>query len=107
MRAPFAERVKALRSRRGLTCAALAHRIGVSRPTLWAWETGRGHPRAENIKALAEALAVSDEYLKYGTEPEARETESGNVQSVIAEAKIRIAKLAGVEPDQVSIVIQY
>ena len=106
MREPFAERVRSLRTRRGLTCAALAQRIGVSRPTLWAWETGKGHPRAENINALAEALAVSAEFLRNGAQPQI-EAQKDDLQSSIVEAKTRIAKLAGVNPEDVTIVIKY
>lgn len=111
----ISQRVEGLRSRRGLTRAALAHLIGVSRPTLWAWETGRGQPRDKNIEALAEALAVSAEFLKYGVslvgDDTAVETAGGGdgnaLRSYIADAKTKIATLAGVSVDQVTIRVEY
>lgn len=108
----FAERIALLRERRGLTRAALAHLIGVSRPTLWAWETGKGQPRAENFAALADALAVSAEFLRFGA---ALANEPGRpplskdqtLQAYIAEAKQEIAGLAGVDAAKVTILIEY
>lgn len=101
---PIAERIRALRAHRGLTAVALAQKIGVSRPTLWAWETGKGLPRTENLAALAEALGVSVELLKSG---EDRSLVEQGLQGYIAEAKARISKLAGVPPEQISVIIEY
>lgn len=106
------ERIRALRERCGLTRTALANRTGISRPTLWTWETGKGQPREENLVALAEALAVSAEFLRYGETVSKRDRQEEQapeftLQTYIAEAKRNIALLAGVSPDDVSINIEY
>jgi transcriptional regulator with XRE-family HTH domain len=108
----LSERIKALRERCGLTRTALANRTGISRPTLWTWETGKGCPREENLVALAEALAVSAEFLRYGeavSKDEAQESPGPEftLQSYISEAKRNIALLAGVRYENVSINIEY
>lgn len=112
MSGTLADRVTALRSRRGLTRAALAHLIGVSRPTLWAWETGKGQPRAQNLEALAEALAVSAEFIRFGAavSEEIDSLTDGqelSIQLYIAHVKKIIAGMADVSVDKVSISIEY
>lgn len=53
------ELVAAIRQRTGLTQESLARRLGVSFPTVNAWERGRAHPRSENLAHLEEmALEV-------------------------------------------------
>ena len=50
--------VRRLRAERGLTAAELCLRSGVAKATLSAIEAGRGNPRLETLRDLAEALAV-------------------------------------------------
>src|ERR1700712_1358254 len=40
----FEVRLQRLRKERGLTLGQLAARLGVSKPTVWAWEHGRARP---------------------------------------------------------------
>ncbi|MDI3316572.1 MAG: PD-(D/E)XK nuclease family protein [Bacillota bacterium] len=47
-----------LRSRRGLSVAALATRAGIPAPTIRAWESGRRRPSANALLRVAEVLAV-------------------------------------------------
>lgn len=42
-----------LREQSGFSQAAVARKIGVSKPTYWAWEKGNAKPKAESIKKLA------------------------------------------------------
>ncbi len=46
------ELVSAIRERAGLTQEALARELGVSFPTVNAWERGRSCPRADHLEAL-------------------------------------------------------
>ncbi len=48
------ELVSAIRERAGLTQEALARELGVSFPTVNAWERGRSCPRADHLEALHE-----------------------------------------------------
>lgn len=59
----FSARLKALRSERGLTQAALSERSGVNRVTITRIEAGEQLPRYQTILALADALEVSIERL--------------------------------------------
>lgn len=61
----FGEKVKDLRTRNGLSQEALAEMTGVTMRTVRNWETGGKYPRSRELYAkLAEALGVSEEYLR-------------------------------------------
>lgn len=64
----FAERLKALRKKVGLTQEELAHLVNVSLKTFHRWEKSERQPRLEEIKRLAEALHVSEDELLNGTQ---------------------------------------
>ncbi len=55
---PLSVRLRTLREAQGLSLAALSRRAGISKPSIWAWETGKTVPRARSIDALARALGV-------------------------------------------------
>lgn len=45
--------------RAGLSATELARRTGVSRPTLWSWETGKSRSSPDNLLKLKDALAIT------------------------------------------------
>lgn len=57
------EKIKAARTKAGLSQEQLAQKLGVSRSAVAKWETGKGIPDIENLKALAQLLNVSVDYL--------------------------------------------
>ncbi|MEU6522102.1 helix-turn-helix domain-containing protein [Streptomyces sp. NPDC046924] len=56
---PSPEERRRLRESRSLTQAQLAKRIGVSRETVRAWESGRGTPRGRKREAYAKLLTAT------------------------------------------------
>lgn len=60
------ERLHRLRKLRGLTQGELAAQLGVSKPTVWAWEQGRARPIEERLEAIADALGVNVSDLRPG-----------------------------------------
>lgn len=54
----FGLRLQRLRKARRLTQAQVASAVGVSKPTVWAWEQGRARPVEARLDALAEVLGV-------------------------------------------------
>ncbi|EIZ81073.1 XRE family transcriptional regulator [Novosphingobium sp. Rr 2-17] len=60
------ERLHRLRKLRGLTQGELASRLGVSKPTVWAWEQDRARPIEDRMEAIAEALEVTAAELRPG-----------------------------------------
>ena len=62
----FGEKLKALRTERGLTQEQLAARLYVSRTAVSKWETGGGSPNRDSLQAVARLFDVSvDDLLVY------------------------------------------
>ena len=86
----FAERLKRLRRRSGLSQEQLAERIDVSRQVVTKWENSEGIPKISNLIALSDCFGVSvDELL--GRDPaENRRFQSeisGEIRKLTAELK--------------------
>ena len=60
----FNEKLQELRKRRGLTQEELARALYVSRTAVSKWESGRGYPNMESLKAIARFFSLTvDELL--------------------------------------------
>ena len=60
----FNEKLQELRKQKGLTQEELAQLLYVSRTAISKWESGRGYPNIESLKALAKVFSVTvDELL--------------------------------------------
>ncbi len=57
------EKIKEARTKAGLSQEQLAQKLRVSRSAVAKWETGKGLPDVENLKALSQLLHVSVDYL--------------------------------------------
>ena len=64
----FNEKLQELRKRKGLTQEQLAESIYVSRTAVSKWESGRGYPSIESLKAIAKLFSVSIDELLSGEE---------------------------------------
>ena len=63
MSSTFAERLKALRKKQGITQEMLAEILGIHVATVRRWELSQRQPRMDEIKKLAQALNVTDDEL--------------------------------------------
>ena len=60
----FHEKLQELRKQKGLTQEELAARLYVSRTAISKWESGRGYPNLDSLKAIAKFFSVTlDELL--------------------------------------------
>ena len=60
----FNEKLQELRKQKGLTQEELAEKLYVSRTAISKWESGRGYPNIESLKAIARFFSVTvDELL--------------------------------------------
>ena len=75
----------------------IAARLGVSKPTVWAWEHGKSRPVERRLSALAEALGVT---------PAGLEPAVTGPPEEIERSRLRIAQAYGVEPMRVRIMIE-
>lgn len=63
----FKEKLQELRKEKGLTQEELAAHLYVSRAAISKWESGRGYPNLDSLKAMAEFFSISiDELLSGG-----------------------------------------
>lgn len=90
----FNEKLQELRKNKGLTQEELAQRLYVSRTAVSKWESGRGYPNIESLKAIAHFFSVSlddllstDEALVIASE-EKKSTENRLRDTVMALADI-------------------
>ncbi len=63
MQTKFCERLKELRTEKGVGQVELAARIGVSKGIISLWENGLREPTMSNIIALSQYFGVSADYL--------------------------------------------
>ncbi|GAA4771374.1 helix-turn-helix domain-containing protein [Novosphingobium ginsenosidimutans] len=92
-------RLAAARHARGMTLGQVASTLGVSRPTVWAWEQDRARPAPHRLGLLAACLGVEETALT-GTEP------NNQVTQLVEEARVKIAAAAGTLPTRVRILIE-
>ncbi len=63
----FNEKLQELRKQKGLTQEELAEKLYVSRTAISKWESGRGYPNIESLRAIAKFFSVTvDELLSSG-----------------------------------------
>lgn len=93
-------RLNRLRREAGLTLADVATRLGVSKPTVWAWEKGKARPLPERIPAIAEALGATADDL---AEISGAQTD---LAALIEDCRLRIAQACSTSPDAVRILIE-
>jgi transcriptional regulator with XRE-family HTH domain len=59
----FGERLRELRTEKGLSAKALGERIGVSNYSIIAWENNKHEITGENLAKLAKFFNVTSDYL--------------------------------------------
>ena len=77
----FNEKLQNLRRRSGMTQEQLANKLYVSRTAVSKWESGRGYPNIESLRAIAKVFSVTldellstDEVLELAKEQEKERT---------------------------------
>lgn len=95
----FGIRLQRLRKQQGLTLAQIADALGVSKPTVWAWEKGRTRPVESRLEALARALGVDDLELRTGHD-------ASGIQELLRRSRDEIAQAVGASPENVRIMIE-
>ena len=64
----FHEKLQELRKKKGITQEELAELLFVSRTAVSKWETGRGYPNIDSLKAIAGFYKVTIDELLSGEE---------------------------------------
>jgi len=95
----FGKRLEQLRKGRRLTLADVARELGVSKPTVWAWEKGKARPLEDRLPAIAAALGVDAAELADGSS-------NGVAKDVIDASRENIARVFGLSPAKVRIMVE-
>lgn len=95
----FAARLERLRRMRGLSLAQIGRELGVSKPTVWAWEQGKAHPTPNRIEPLARLLEVDPSELLTGRDSDA-------LRNVLTQAREQVAAAFGTRTENVRIMIE-
>ena len=95
-------RINRLRREAGLTLADVAAALGVSKPTVWAWEKGKARPLPERIGAIAAALGVAPDVL--AETPGAAAPTA--ISAIVEDCRTRIAEACSTPRHAVRIVIE-
>lgn len=64
----FNEKLQELRKQKGLTQEELAESLYVSRTAISKWESGRGYPNIDSLKAIAKFFSITVDELLSGDE---------------------------------------
>lgn len=64
----FCEKLQELRKQKGLTQEELADALFVSRTAISKWESGRGYPNIDSLKAIAKFFGITIDELLSGAE---------------------------------------
>ena len=96
---PLGVRLNRLRRERSLTLAQVASALGVSKPTVWAWEKGKARPLPERIEAIAQVLGVKPEEL-------VETGQGGEAATLVEDCRLRIATAYGTQPQNIRIMIE-
>lgn len=109
----FASRLTLARKEKGLTQKILAEKIGIHVTNIIKYEKSKATPRANVVNKLAEVLDMDHKYLLNGLSNEKDKTfteEDVQVESlsdIIEEARKKIAKIAKVSADKVTIQVSF
>ena len=97
--ATMGKQLEQLRKKRGMTLADVAGQLGVSKPTVWAWEKGKARPVESRLPDIAKALDISEQELAAMAVPPA-------VNDLLETSKRKIADAFGTVPEKVRVMIE-
>jgi len=97
--------IRAARKRKGWSLDQLAEALGVSKTSVWGWETDKARPRASRLTELAELLDLPADRILNGSGA----AENGPVEgrTLIEECQARIAEAFRVNPADVEIRVSF
>jgi transcriptional regulator with XRE-family HTH domain len=107
--------LSALRLEAELTLGQVASAVGVSKPSVWAWENGRSKPTREKWDALARVLGVVPQVLiSAAKEEKALQTaalaglrvDGPDRAEMLSAGREMIARAYGVNPSAVKIMVE-
>ena len=88
-----------MRKDKGLTLATVAQQLGVSKPSVWAWEQGRARPTSERLARIAAFYGLGETGLASGRDHDV-------LSEALALARQQVADAFSVDVTKVRIMIE-
>lgn len=106
--------LRLLRCEAGLTLDQVASAVGVKKPSVWAWETGRNNPTREKWHVIANVLGVAPQVLAHAAKAEGRnkaalsrlQVDEVDRAAMLTAGREMIANAYGVTPSAVRITLE-
>ena len=86
----FGDQLSKARKEKDLTQEELAEKLNLSRQTILRWEKNQVFPDISNLKAVAQVLDVSFDYLLSEEKPERASTAEMNLLEVLVGKEVRL-----------------
>lgn len=86
----FGDQLSKARKNKDLTQEELAERLNLSRQTILRWEKNQVFPDISNLKAVAQVLDVSFDYLLGEDKPEKPPVTEMNLQDILVGKKVQL-----------------
>ena len=90
MKMTFGDQLSKARKEKELTQEELAEKLNLSRQTILRWEKNQVFPDISNLKAVAQVLDVSFDYLLGEEKPERAPTAEMNLLEVLVDKQVRL-----------------
>lgn len=87
----FGERLAKARKEKEFTQEELAERLNLSRQTILRWEKNQVFPDISNLKAAAQILDVSFDYLLKENNSEKPTTKASNLLNILIDKQVQLA----------------
>lgn len=87
----FGERLAKARKEKEFTQEELAERLNLSRQTILRWEKNQVFPDISNLKAAAQILDVSFDYLLKENSREKPTTKASNLLNILIDKQVQLA----------------
>lgn len=97
----FADRLKQLRIKKGLTQVEFAKKFNISSGTIAMWETGKRTPDVETLKKIANFFDVTLDYLLFDN----LETDNSKIDNVYL-SLAKEAQNEGIDPRDIKLAIE-
>lgn len=86
----FGDQLSKARKNKDLTQEELAERLNLSRQTILRWEKDQVFPDISNLKAVAQVLDISFDYLLGEDKPEKPPVTEMNLQDILVGKKVQL-----------------
>ena len=86
----FGDQLSKARKNKDLTQEELAERLNLSRQTILRWEKNQVFPDISNLKAVAQVLDISFDYLLGEDKPEKPPVTEMNLQDILVGKKVQL-----------------